>query len=953
MNHAKVLLEEQRLPDAEAFMRRTVALYPDQAEPHRFLATILREQGRFDEAIPLLEQATEGDATQAANAYSELAHSKRITSDDQPMLDQMHALLRQQTLPDKYRIPLHFGLNKAFNDLGRYEEAMRHADTANRLARQGTAFDRAHYGASVGRVISTFTRDALAAPPAPGSGSEIPVFILGMPRSGTTLVEQIVSSHPLVGAGGELTFWNHKAASFGRMKDAGGSYLAQVVSEYEAVLHQIAPTARRVTDKAPGNFLWIGLIHLAFPNARFIHCRRNPVDTCLSNYFTNFSASLPFTHDKGDLTFFYRWYERLMAHWHTALPPDRLLDVDYEDLVADPETITRGMIDFIGLEWDDACLRPQDNRNTVRTASMWQARQPTYRSSTERWRRYEPWLGELRDLLDAETPATAQQPVSSNAGLPAAQRLRDAGRFDEAIAVLQQAMAGNPHDPVIYSDLGICCLMSNRVESARDCFEKAIGLCPHFATAHYNLGAALERQGLPVDAVRVLRQAIALAPTMGSAYSRLGNLLQTAGEHDEAKACFRRAAELLAKPAERELEEAKLHLAEGRPADAEPLLRRVVELDPGNSLAHAMLGILLSETGRFDEAIERLRHATELDPERVGAWHNLALLTTFSDADQPMVEQMSDLLERPGRTDFERAMLHFAIGKAHDDRCDYAAAIQHFDQGNRLEHVKLTFDRGALAASVDELIGTFTPTFFARHAAFGTKDELPLFILGMPRSGTTLTEQIVSAHPRVSGGGELPFWGERTARQPDGLTTAEKAPSIARDYLQVLRTMAPSASRVTDKNPFNFLRIGYIHLALPQARFIHCRRDPIDTCLSIYFTRFAVPQPFAYDRSDLVFYYRQYQRMMAHWRSVMPRDRLLEIDYETLTADRENETRRMIEFCDLDWDDACLTPERNQRVVRTASVWQARQPVYRGSVERRRRYEPWLGELRELHTGES
>jgi len=174
---------------------------------------------------------------------------------------------------------------------------------------------------------------------------------------------------------------------------------------------------------------------------------------------------------------------------------------------------------------------------------------------------------------------------------------------------------------------------------------------------------------------------------------------------------------------------------------------------------------------------------------------------------------------------------------------------------------------------------------------------------------------------------------------------------LAEDYLALLRRIGPNALRVTDKNPFNFLWAGLIHQALPNARFIHCRRDPIDTCLSIYFTRFASAQPFAYDRGDLLFYYRQYQRLMAHWQSVLPPDRLLEIDYQELTADPEQQTRRIVAFCGLAWDDGCLAPERNERRVRTASIWQARQPVYRSSVERWRNYQPWLGELAELHAG--
>ena len=253
INHAKVLVEEARSADAEAFLRQTIALHPTAAEAHRFLATILREQGRFEQAILLLEQATEGDPTQAANAYSELAHSKRITADDEPMLEQMHALLKEPSLPDKYRVPVHFGLCKAFNDLARYEEAMRQADAANRLVRQGSAFNRAHLGASVERLMATFTRDVLATRPVPGSQSETPILILGMPRSGTTLVEQIVSCHPAVGAGGELTFWNHQAATFvglteGSLDDAR---LERIAADYQALLHRIAPDAAGSPTRRP------------------------------------------------------------------------------------------------------------------------------------------------------------------------------------------------------------------------------------------------------------------------------------------------------------------------------------------------------------------------------------------------------------------------------------------------------------------------------------------------------------------------------------------------------------------------------------------------------------------------------------------------------------------------------------------------------------------------------
>ena len=898
----------------------------------------------------MLEQATEGSPFQATTAYFDLAMSKRITSDDAILLERMRDLLAYRPLPQPGQQRVHFGLAKALDDLGEYQEAMHHFDAANRIAAQAHPFDRAHFGASVHRLIAGTTAEFFAAHQGFGSMSQLPLLILGMPRSGTTLVEQIVSSHPDVAGAGELTFWHHAAAAYGKLGevDLTPAYFAGVAADYEAVLRDIGPTALRVTDKMPGNFLWIGLFHLMFPRGRIIHCRRDPVDTCLSNYFTNFASPMPFTNDKGHLAFYYRWYRRLMAHWHAVLPAGTIMDVNYEELVADPEPVTRALIDFIGLEWSDSCLRHEANQRAVKTASMWQARQPVYRSSTERWRHYEPWLGELRTLLDDPDGSAQRQPESNNAAIPVARRRRDAGRYDEALSALQAALRADPADAVMYSEAGIVCLAASRIELAVDCFERAIGLCPEFAVAHYNLGAALERQGRTAAAVQALRRTIALAPDLGAAYSRLGNLLHALGDLDEARECFQRASKLLPNPADRELEEAKLLLGEGRATDAEPLLRGVIAVDPGNSLAHAMLGDVLGEFGRFEEAKVLLRQATALDAERIGAWHSLTILTKVTDADRGLIAQMQDLLARPGRAEFDRILLHFALGKAHDDLGDHQRAIEHFDQGNALEHRRHRFDRDAFAVQIDGLIRVFTPALFAAQTA-AAADDLPVFIIGMPRSGTTLVEQIVSSHPAVAAGGELPFWSEHALDSNQARARAE----LSADYLAVLRRLGPGAARVTDKNPFNFLMAGTIHLALPNARFIHCRRHPIDTCLSIFFIRFAARQDFAYDRDDLVFYWRQYARLMAHWRSVLPPGRLLEIDYEALTADPEPSIRRMIAFCGLDWDDCCLMPEHNPRVVRTASVWQARQPVYRSSVERWRRYEPWLGALRALLQGES
>src|SRR5262249_7924867 len=235
-----------------------------------------------------------------------------------------------------------------------------------------------------------------------GNGDVTPVLIIGMPRSGTTLVEQIVSSHPEVGAGAELNFWNERGPVWHRSDATGNDrpFLAKAATDYLGVLHAVAPRAKRVTDKMPFNFLWAGLIHLAFPRAVIIHCRRTPVDTALSIHQTHFHPSLAFPTGGSELVAYFRSYQRLTDHWRRVLPAESFIEVDYEELTRAPEPGIRRIIAACGLPWNEACLQPEKNPRAVKTPSKWQTRQPIYRNSVERWRRYEPWLGQLRALLD-------------------------------------------------------------------------------------------------------------------------------------------------------------------------------------------------------------------------------------------------------------------------------------------------------------------------------------------------------------------------------------------------------------------------------------------------------------------------------------------------------------------------------------------------------------------------
>lgn len=540
-------------------------------------------------------------------------------------------------------------------------------------------------------------------------------------------------------------------------------------------------------------------------------------------------------------------------------------------------------------------------------------------------------------------PPAASAPIPAAALHRRAMPLLKSGKSAEALPLLRRADRLAGENPAILHDLGVACLNCQLVAEAIGALRRSIARRPDFAQAHYDLGRAHELEGSDHTAIVAYRRAVALAPKLAAAHARLGELLLRGGAAADAAEAFRHAAATAEDTTFGRYHRARALLALQRTAEAEALLRRAIALDPASRDAHRALGTLLAEDGRFDDAISHLDRAIALAPQEVVAYHSIALSKKFGEAERPLLARMLARLQAGGLADRFRMMLHFAAGKALDDLRDHAGAMRHFEAANRIRRrLSPPFSRQGLTLRVNEAIARFTTEFFAAHAGLGAADETPVFIVGMPRSGTTLTEQIFSSHPSVAGGGELTYWSDDTAR------LLSDPARLADGYLQVLRGIAPAAARVTDKQPFNLFWLGSIHMAFPRARIIHCRRNPIDTCLSIYCNHFAGVWDFAADFGDLAFFYPEYLRLMAHWRAVLPADRLLDVDYEALTADPETVTRRLIAFCGLDWNDVCLRPEQNRRAVKTASLWQARQPVYRDSVERWRNYEPWIGELQTL-----
>jgi tetratricopeptide (TPR) repeat protein len=539
---------------------------------------------------------------------------------------------------------------------------------------------------------------------------------------------------------------------------------------------------------------------------------------------------------------------------------------------------------------------------------------------------------------------------SADGVLRLAESLLKAGRLEEAIGPLSDAARIVPNSAAVFNDLGMAYLFTRRLPEAITALRRSIALRPTSARTHYNLGLALEQAGDQEAAIASHRRATELAPQLAEAHGRVADLLLGRGKRGEAAPVYERAAAAAPDTTFGRLCEAKALAIQDRTKEAEERLRGLIARDPSSAEAHLVLGHVLIETGRFDDAAANFERSIALAPGQAAAYHGLVSSKRLTEAERPWVARILSRIEAGDTAERHRMTLHFAAGKGLDDLRDYARAIQHFDAANRIRRRIAPFDRHGFEQLVSRLIGRFTREFFACNPDMGKGDETPVFILGMPRSGTTLIERIVSSHPSVAGGGELGFWNEHAPRWTDASIKrlSGAADQLRGDYLRVLRGIGPEALRVTDKMPFNFLWVGLVHLLFPGARIVHCKRNPVDTCLSIYSTQFAQNWGFASDRADLAAYYRQYLRLMDHWRAALPSDRLLDVVYEDATAAPEDTARRLIAFCDLEWDSACLQPERNADVVRTASKWQARQPIYRSSVERWRNYEPWVGELRDL-----
>lgn len=566
------------------------------------------------------------------------------------------------------------------------------------------------------------------------------------------------------------------------------------------------------------------------------------------------------------------------------------------------------------------------------------------------------------------------------------------GKHDAALSALEKAIAADPDNPDYLNDLGGLQLALKNYPAARDCFQQVLAMAPDYQGAQYNLAHVLLQQDKLAEAIALLQDLVTRHPDYAEAHYNLGRALHAQGQQQAAIDALKRVLQLQPGFVTAQLQlaryckdlhylveamqhyrealaqfpdnaEAALGLAdclnrEGRTQEAIETLEQFLQRAPDVSEVHSTLGQILLEQGDIERAQAGFLKALDLKPENTHAVYGLAAARRFNADDQPVIERVTGLLKRFKPGDTAATGIHFALGKIHDDCGDYDLAFDHYRRGNQMKHKPDRYNRQLQERLVQNNIDIFTRETIEQLQAVGDPNELPVFIVGMPRSGTTLTEQILSSHPQAHGAGELVYFSSIVRMLPSLLNSdqpwpscvteldAETAGQITQNYLDLLRRHSADADRISDKMPGNFMLLGLIAGLFPRARLIHCRRDPMDVCLSIYFQHFAMDHPYSWDLSDLGHYYRQYRRITDHWRTVLP-GRILELDYEAMVAEPEPNARRLIEYCGLEWDPACLEFYKTERQVRTASISQVRQPIYQRSKQRWRRYEQHLQPLKE------
>ena len=517
---------------------------------------------------------------------------------------------------------------------------------------------------------------------------------------------------------------------------------------------------------------------------------------------------------------------------------------------------------------------------------------------------------------------------------------------------------------------------------------------PGFHSAYHSLGLLALRVGKLIVAADLITQATRLDPNNARYHGNLCEILRQQKKLKRAQAVGKRATEL--DPVNPDYwYNLGLAYADGRDWEkAERAYLKTLQLNPGHDFACNNLGAVYEKSGQTDLALSSYEHATRINPKHAEAhnnagaiysergdldkarkcftasmkanpgfiepFYNLSSLKTFSPADPMILEMERQGLKLDTLPADAQIRYHFAMGKVYEDTAQYDNAFREYELANRMKFNLERYNHHKTEHLVNRIITDFTRDKLEQYKGSGNNDTTPVFIVGMPRSGTSLLEQVLDSHPLVYGAGELKVLDDIVRGQHTDQEIAEKGMPVHRDlgsfdfavmaqqYLDHIKNLHPDARRITDKMPANFFYLGFIHLMFPRARVIHSMRDPMDSCFSCYSRLFNEPMTFSYNLEALGNYYIQYIRLMQHWHQVLPQGTILDIRYEDMVADLETQARRLIAFLGLEWHENCLKFYENKRLVKTASIAQVRKPIYSTSVARWQHFDKHLQPLLDI-----
>ena len=539
-----------------------------------------------------------------------------------------------------------------------------------------------------------------------------------------------------------------------------------------------------------------------------------------------------------------------------------------------------------------------------------------------------------------------------------AHELLASNNFQGANEILSQLVQLQPDNAEVWHYLGWTFSHLGDLQSAIAHYQKAASLAPQSLGTHYDLAMVLGQSGAMKQALRHLKQVLSLDPNHVDARVKLAYIIYLGGDTAEAMSHLQMARKINPDHLEMNLRMGTIYLAMNDFTRARSCFKKVLRQNPGHEEAISQLASLHAYSGEAEKAYQMLAPLLRSRPVSISAANTFAICCRPLERCQEAIELLEERLTQKPMTVEDESRISFSLGKLYDGIQEYRKAFEHYDQGNKL--TDNFYDAWEEKRWIQEIAKRLNVDFFKQveHAKHLSRHIQPVFIVGMPRSGTSLTEQILSCHPAVHAAGERLEISQLASsvcqdigsqqNYPFCLATAERSSlnGMAKRYIKKVTEKAGSAVQiVTDKMPDNYHHLGLIQMLFPKAKIIHCVRDPMDTCLSGYFNKL-LGRAYSYNLTNLGRHYRLYEEMMAHWKNVLPLS-IMDVHYEDLVDDPERVSRAIVEFCGLKWDNRCLDFHKSKRNVVTASTDQVRQPIYRKSVARWKNYEQYLGKLRE------